>query len=79
MAAALKRALEMPLSERRERHGPMLEYLLVHDIEGWAEDYLAALAETRQRPSLMGELRALLSPSKPSTDRRPTADVRRQA
>ena len=63
VAAALKRALGMPLFERRERHGPMLEHLLVHNIERWAEDYLAALAETRQRPSLMSELRAFLSPS----------------
>jgi trehalose 6-phosphate synthase len=79
VAAALKRALEMPLFERRERHGPMLEHLLVHNIERWAEDYLAALAETRQRPSLMSDLRAFLSPSKSSTDRRATPDVRRQA
>ena len=68
VAAALKRALGMPLFERRERHGPMLEHLLVHNIELWAEDYLAALAETRQRPSLISELRALLSPSR-SPDR----------
>jgi len=79
VAAALKRALGMPLFERRERHGPMLEHLRVHNIERWAEDYLAALAETRQRPSLMSELRAFLTPSKPSTDRWATPDVRRQA
>jgi trehalose 6-phosphate synthase len=79
VAAALKRALEMPLSERRERHGPMLDHLLVHNIELWAEDYLAALAETRQRPSLMSDLRAFLAPSKPSTELRAIPDVRRQA
>ncbi len=79
VAAALKRALEMPLFERRERHGPMLEHLLVHDIEHWAESYLSALAETRQRPSLMSDLRALLSPSRSRTDRRATTDARRQA
>ena len=79
VAAALKRALGMPLLERRERHGPMLEHLKVHDIERWAQDYLAALGETRQRPSLMSELRAFLSPSKPSTDRRATLDMRRRA
>jgi len=62
VAAALKRALGMPLLERRERHGPMLEHLLVHNIERWAQDYLAALGETRQRPSLMSELRAFLQP-----------------
>jgi trehalose 6-phosphate synthase len=79
VAAALKRALGMPLFERRERHGPMLEHLLVHNIERWAEDYLAALAETRQRPSLMSELRAFLSPSKPRSDRRATPEARREA
>jgi trehalose 6-phosphate synthase len=79
VAAALKRALGMPLFERRERHGPMLEHLLVHNIERWAEDYLAALAETRQRPSLLSDLRAFLTPSKSSTDPRATPDVRKQA
>ena len=79
VAAALKRALEMPLFERRERHGPMLEHLLVHNIELWAEAYLAALAETRQRPSLLSDLRAFLAPSKPPTDQRTTPDLRRRA
>jgi trehalose 6-phosphate synthase len=63
VAAALKRALEMPPAERRERHGPMLEYLLIHDVGHWAESFLSALAETRQRPSLMSDPRPLLSPS----------------
>ena len=79
VAAALKRALEMPLAERRERHGPMLEHLLVHNVELWAESYLSALAETRQRPSLMSDLRAFLTPSRSSTDKTATADARRQA
>ena len=79
VAAALKRALEMPLFERRERHGPMLEHLLVHNIELWAESYLAALAETRQRPSLTSDLREFLGPSRSWSDRRATAEVRRQA
>jgi trehalose 6-phosphate synthase len=79
VAAALKRALGMPLFERRERHGLMLEHLLVHNIELWAESYLAALAETRQRPRLTNDLRAFLSPSKSSTDRRATPEMRRQA
>jgi trehalose 6-phosphate synthase len=79
VAAALKRALEMPLTDRRERHGPMLEHLLVHNVELWAESYLSALAETRQRPSLMGDLRTFLSPSRSWTDRGATADARGQA
>jgi len=79
VAAALKRALGMPLFERRERHSPMLELLLVHDIEHWARSYLSALAETRERPSLMSDLRAFLSPSRSRTDGRATTDARRQA
>src|SRR5271154_3593927 len=79
VAAALKRALEMPLAERRQRHGPMLEHLLIHDVEHWAESFLSALAETRQRPSLMSDLRALLSSSRPRMDNRGTADAIGQA
>jgi hypothetical protein len=79
VAAALKRALEMPLTERRERHGPMLEHLLVHNVKLWAESYLSALTETRQRPSLISDQRAYVSPSVSWIDRRPTADARGQA
>ncbi|MGD0188499.1 MAG: trehalose-6-phosphate synthase, partial [Roseiarcus sp.] len=79
VAAALKRALEMPLAERRERHGPMLEHLLVHDVEHWAESFLSALAETRQRPSLMSDLRAFFSPARSRTHERVTTDAPRQA
>jgi trehalose 6-phosphate synthase len=74
VAAALKRALEMPLVQRRERHGPMLEHLLVHNVELWAESYLSALAETRQRPSLMSDLSAFLGPQRSWTDKRATID-----
>jgi len=63
VAAALKRALEMPLEERCERHGPMLEHLLAHDVEDWAEDYLSALAEAQERPGLLSGLRALFNPA----------------
>ena len=75
VAAALRRALDMPLAERRERHGPMLEHLLVHNVELWAESYLSALEETRQRPTLMSDLRAFLIPSRPWADKQVTADA----
>jgi trehalose 6-phosphate synthase len=78
VAAALKRALEMPLTGRRERHAPMLEHLLIHNVELWAESYLSALAETRQRPSLLSDMRAFLRPSRPWIDSA-TADASRQA
>jgi trehalose 6-phosphate synthase len=63
VAAALKRALEMPLAERRERHAPMLDYLMKHDIKQWADSYLSALMDTRSRSGLLDGLRALFAPS----------------
>ena len=63
VAAALKRALEMPLAERRERHAPMLKHLLANDVDHWAEEYLSVLADTRQKPGLLSGLRALFNPA----------------
>ena len=68
MAAALKRALEMPLVERRERHGPMLKHLLIHDVEHWAESFLSMLAHSRTRAGLMSDGRPFLTPSRASAD-----------
>ena len=59
VAAALKRALEMPVDERRERHAPMLAHLQDFDITRWAEDYLSALVEGRGSRSLFNSLRTL--------------------
>ena len=61
MAAALKRALEMPLAERRDRHAPMLAYLEENDINRWADSYLSALADSGPRSGLLDGLRALFS------------------
>jgi trehalose 6-phosphate synthase len=63
VAAALKRALEMPLSERRERHAPMLAYLLEYDIKRWAEDYLSTLVEGAPGRRLLEGIRALFGVS----------------
>jgi trehalose 6-phosphate synthase len=63
VAAALKRALEMPLEERRERHAPMLAYLLKNDIKRWADTYLSALVDTLPRSGLLGGLRAFFAAS----------------
>jgi len=43
MAAALKRALEMPLEERKERYARMMPVLLRYDIDHWAKSFLSAL------------------------------------
>jgi trehalose 6-phosphate synthase len=63
VASALKRALEMPLAERRERHGPMLAYLSENDIRKWAEDYLSMLVDGRPLRTLSSSIRALLGVS----------------
>ena len=63
VASALKRALEMPLAERRERHGPMLAYLLENDIRKWAEDYLSMLVDGRPLRTLSSSIRALFGVS----------------
>ena len=59
VAAALKRALDMPLEERRRRYNAMFEHLSKNDIERWAKGYLSTLADTRQRPGLLDGLRTL--------------------
>ncbi len=63
VAAAIKQALEMPLIERRDRHGPMLTRLLDHTVDQWSDSFLTALGETRQRPSLIEGLRAMFGAS----------------
>ena len=44
VAAALDRALGMPLDERRERHAQQLEAIRQNDIQAWRRRGLAALA-----------------------------------
>ena len=62
VAAALKRALEMPSEERRRRHAPMAAHLLKNDISKWAEDYLQILAGSSPAQRLLRSLRTLLAP-----------------
>ncbi|TCT03913.1 alpha,alpha-trehalose-phosphate synthase (UDP-forming) [Aquabacter spiritensis] len=50
MAAALKRALDMPLDERRERHERMMAVLLRQDIDQWAESFIEALMPPAVKP-----------------------------
>jgi len=45
VAAAIRRALEMPLEERRERHRAMYETLTQNDIAHWAERFITTLAQ----------------------------------
>jgi trehalose 6-phosphate synthase len=62
VAAALKRALTMPLEERRERHAPMLAHLLKNDIQKWAKTYLSMLVEGPPGRGLLDGLRSLFKP-----------------
>ena len=45
VAAALDRALTMPLPERRERHARLMATIRAHDIHAWRRAFLAALEE----------------------------------
>ncbi|HVP98159.1 MAG TPA: alpha,alpha-trehalose-phosphate synthase (UDP-forming) [Roseiarcus sp.] len=63
LAAALKRALEMPVEERRARHAPMLAHLLKYDIRRWAKSYLSALVDGSAGRSLLEGLRSLFKVS----------------
>jgi len=58
VAVALKRALEMPQPERRERHATMLGRLLDWDIENWAESYLSALVESHSGRGILDGVRS---------------------
>jgi trehalose 6-phosphate synthase len=60
VAVALKRALEMPLPERRERHAAMLDRLMTSDIETWAESYVSALVESHPARGIFDGIRSLV-------------------
>ena len=59
VAVALKRALEMPLAERQERHSTMLRRLIDWDIETWAENYVSALVESHSGRGVLAGVRSL--------------------
>ncbi len=46
VAAALKRALEMPLAERRDRYQRMISVIKANDIDHWANDFLSKLSSS---------------------------------
>lgn len=47
VALAMRRALDMPLHERIERHGSLLETVLRRDVGWWSAAYLEALERSR--------------------------------
>ena len=61
--AAIAEALDMPLDERVARQTSMYKAIEARNINQWARDFLAALAETQRKPGLIGGIRALFAPS----------------
>jgi trehalose 6-phosphate synthase len=61
VAAAIARALAMPLPERKNRHGTLYATLLDNDISKWGDRFLAALMGTKSF-----DLKAVQKPSQPS-------------
>ncbi len=61
MGEAIRTALDMPLAERRERHSRMFAHLLTNDVDRWAEQFLSALSQVRQRPRVLDGLRQLFA------------------
>lgn len=49
VADGIKRALTMPLNERRERHRAMMSVLRRNDIVAWRDRFVGALLASRQR------------------------------
>ncbi len=51
----------MPVEERKARHARMFAHLAENDVDRWAELFLSALAESRQRPGMLSGLRQLFA------------------
>jgi len=49
VADGIQRAIEMPLSERRERYEEMIRVLRENDIHAWCESFLSVLGQTGLR------------------------------
>jgi trehalose 6-phosphate synthase len=60
VSAAIRRALDMPLDERKARHAPMMRIIMQNDIDHWAESFLAVLAEAQPR-GFVDNIRALFA------------------
>jgi len=72
IGAAISRALDMPLAERKRRQADLFETLLKHDISNWGETFLSALA---QEDKIMHKL-ASDSPHEPDLPVRRTSGRR---
>lgn len=61
VSAAIRRALEMPLDERKDRHARMLTKVFDQDVDRWASSFLARLEDARQKWSLIEGIRHIFS------------------
>ena len=43
VADGIKKAIEMPVDERRDRHGEMIAALRRNDIHSWCKNFISAL------------------------------------
>jgi len=59
VAAAIGRALSMPLEERRARYNTMFEVLSRNDIQSWADRFLGALERAPAPASRLGQFAAM--------------------
>ena len=48
LAAAIRRAIEMPLGERRARHRALWDRIAREDVTWWQERFLSALAKAAE-------------------------------
>ena len=60
VAAAIGRALSMPLAERRERHASLFRVLSHNDIQHWADRFLTAL---EREPRALSQFEQMQMPS----------------
>jgi trehalose 6-phosphate synthase len=61
VAAAVARALSMPVEERRARHEALYHALTQNDIKFWADRFLAALTRPPARPTWLRQVSPLVS------------------
>jgi trehalose 6-phosphate synthase len=61
VAAAVARALSMPIEERRARHEALYQALTQNDIKFWADRFLAALMRPPSRPTWLRQVSPLVS------------------
>ena len=66
VASALRRALEMPLAERRDRHARMMTVLNTNTIDHWAQNFLDALTDPPALDALLSTRSNGLRPSAPA-------------